>query len=491
MAKFFQRLSGDGDNKHFQAKHRESCVSAISMPDGLTDEDWLDDEDEDEDEDGYWNDTTGTTNAGEIPPEGPRCDRQKHEAHQAAKDASSIKGFNKNFTVSKVKVTNDLTNPAAASTADNHSYYIQTIIDLKMKLAIESSAKDELHMMIKHSTTEKRELEQELCTVLEERNKFAARAKDCNNKSVFTEVTSSMTTKSSSIQSSFTSSLNSSCRSSMSLLSSSIISAATSGGAGPTTTPGASTLSLQEILDLISENTFLLTENTALSAENTRLQQEMNHLRSSFRVYMEKSGGGTIDAEAGKLLFGKQRRNSLSGPSSSSASNLSRGRSGVRRGVSGGDHQQKPHQAATTNTPPSIKTSIKNLVAVAGDGIVTNNGPVIRDNHTMLPPREDSMSSSSSSSRSVKQRSCIKRTIHPSSSRSYCASGGYDASSMSTTGRANEEWGVIKQGSEMGAGAGAGGNNALDTGVYLLRRLSCSSSSLHSHQEVCENTGGP
>ena len=119
----------------------------------------------------------------------------------------------------------------------------------------------------------------------------------------------------------------------------------------------------------------------------------------------------------------------------------------MRRGAS--NDKQKPHQAAT---PPSIKKA----VAVDGDGNVTN-GPVIRDNHNMLPLRLDSMSSSLSSG-SAKQRSCMKQTISsfnksPSPSSNYASS--YYAST--STGRVSEEWGVIKQGA--GTVSGAGGNN--------------------------------
>ena len=62
-----------------------------------------------------------------------------------------------------------------------------------------------------------------------------------------------------------------------------------------------------------------------------------------------------IDAEAGKLLFGKQKRNSMS--------SRNRGRSGVRRGA----------------VVVTIRNRIK-LLLVDGDGNVTN-GPVIRDKH--------------------------------------------------------------------------------------------------------------
>ena len=454
VANLFRRSKNNCGAKH--ANLRASCVSVISMPEGLVGEEWLEkDEDEDDHPDDNSNSGGGDFNGNsEIRP-----------GDQEAKDTASTE----NSTNSEITLL--INNPATANMADNHSYYIQTIIDLKMKVAMESSAKDELYMKLKHSTIEKQGLEKELCTVLEERNKLVARTEKCDTKSLATDVA----TSSSSIHSSFTCSLNSSFRSSMSLLNSSIhhssfvgttSTSATLGAVAGGDGPASATLSNQEIQDLLSENTFLMTENTSLTAENTRLQQEMNHLRSSFQIYMERNGGGMIDAEAGKLLFGKQRRSSASSLRSGS-SNKRGGSSSVRRGGSN-DQQKPPHQAAT---PPRIKKSVD------CGGIVANEPVTTRDNHIKkLPSRVASMSSSSSLKRNIS--SFNKRPT--STSTSYASR--YGANTSTGASRANEEWGAIKQ----GAGTGAGGNNSHDTGVYLLRRLSSSSSLLRPHQEVLE-----
>ena len=447
-------------------ERRESCVSAISMPDCLTDEDWLVDED-DEDEDGHWNDTTGNGGAkdfegrSEIRQEGLRRDRQEHEAHQEAK-------FSSNFN------HNQESNPTAAN---NHSCHVQTIIDLKMQLAMESSAKDELHMKLKLCSDEKQELEQELYTVLAERNKLILANKTvdfCDSKSLATTMTSSMNTKSSSVNSSFISSLNSSCRSKSSSanLSSitsglnsscrssiSLLNASTTSGSflnstkvGATANSNATpSLSKQDILTLLSENTFLLTENTNLTAENTRLQQEMIHLRSSFLTFMEQSGGGKVDAEAGKLLFAKQKQSRSAKPK--------KGRSGVRRGNAPSSSNMKPQsiiKSTSSFTTPSSETSRSTVsMSLSSSAPSTDDSPAV-EVHQPRRGSKCSASSSSSGSAANTTRSCMKQNA----SLPNCN--------------------VIMSAAD----------DSSDAGVKLLRRLSDPSSFLPSHEEVCETSVG-
>ena len=539
---------------HKRAERRESTVSAISMPEGLTDEDWLEGDDGDEKEDGYWNDTSGTITTAEA--------NDKIKIRQEQEQQEQVIAHQ-----DEVKVEHPETNSNRGG-SEISNCHVQTIIDLKMQLAMESSAKDELYMKLKHSRVEKHELEQELCIVLEERNKLVGGGMNkrqhndsfCDNKSLATNLTSS-TTKSSSVNSSFTSSLNSSCRSRSNSIrySRSFLNLNEEAATSPPQQHQQPALSNQDILTLLSENTFLLTENTNLTAENARLNKEMAHLRSSFRTYMERSGGGMIDAAAGKLLFGKQKRSN------------GNGRSGVRRGSSsnsnsGGNDAAAPSSEAPTSgvvkpqsiikksssfTTPrplsAVSTSRSSTTVAIADGIAgVVNGHIIRAHSTdvdqqaqqeqqphiyqprrkhnhhhqarrnpsMLPSRvmnssttSSSMSSSSSSSCTASSgsgsggggapRSCMKRNVslsnNSSSSKSSSSTSSSHQDCYDASGGANEEWGVIGGASTAGCVGGTGGTTLLhsrDTGVNLLRRLSCSSSSLHPHLEevLCEST---
>ena len=302
---------------------------------------------------------------------GPHHDRRKHEEHQEAEDSESIKNCNE-ISVNKMTIVNENqeTKPTT-NTPRNNDCYIQTIIDLKMQAATESSTKDELHMKLKQCIMEKQELEQKLNarvaaeTPKPKENRNHARNASWNfgdNRRVslnipntlFSSFTASSSTKDATTAPSspepalltkegilppllsdkeelrqklnervatktpkpkakrnvswnFGDNRRSSLNKQLSSSFTNYLSSTNDETTAPSS-PESALLTIDGILLLLSVNTTLLTETTHLSAENNRLEQENNLLRTSFCAYMERSGGGKIDSNAAKLLFGKQKK---------------------------------------------------------------------------------------------------------------------------------------------------------------------------------------